>query len=63
VAWAHEIAALAPLSIAHSKLVLNGSPADDEAIEKSFAAVWASSDVQEAAQARLERRAPVFEGR
>lgn len=63
IAWAHEIAALAPLSIAHSKLVLNSSPADDETIEKSFAAVWASADVQEAAAARAERRAPVFEGR
>lgn len=63
VAWAHEIAALAPLAIAHSKLVLNGSPADDEVIEQSFRAVWESADVKEAAQARLEKRAPVFEGR
>lgn len=62
LAWAHEIAELAPLSMAHSKLVLNGSPADDAAIEKSFADVWASADVQEAAQARAERRAPVFTG-
>lgn len=62
VAWAHEIALLAPLSIAHSKLVLNGPPADDERIEHSFAAVWASADVQEAAAARSARRAPVFEG-
>lgn len=63
IAWAHEIAALAPLSIAHSKLVLNGSPEDDVAIQKSFAAVWASADVQEAAEARAERRPPVFRGR
>jgi enoyl-CoA hydratase len=61
-AWAHEIAALAPMSIAHSKLVLNGTRGDDAAIEKSFAAVWASDDVQEAATARDERRAPVFKG-
>jgi enoyl-CoA hydratase len=63
VAWAHEIAELAPLAIAHSKLVLNGTPADDAEIEKSFAAVWASADVGEAAAARAERRTPVFEGR
>lgn len=63
IAWAHEIAELAPLAIAHSKLVLNGSPADDAEIERSFAAVWASADVEEAATARAERRTPVFEGR
>jgi len=62
VAWAHEIAELAPLSIAHSKLVLNSSGEDDAAIEKSFTEVWASADIQEAAAARSERRAPVFRG-
>jgi enoyl-CoA hydratase len=62
IAWAHEIAELAPLALAHSKLVLNGS-ADDAAIEESFAAVWASADVAEAAAARSERRTPVFAGR
>lgn len=63
IAWAREIAAFAPLTLAHNKLVLNGSTADDAAIEKSFADVWASDDVQEAALARTERRAPVFRGR
>jgi enoyl-CoA hydratase len=63
VAWAHEIAALAPLALAHNKLVLNSSAADDQAIEASFTAVWASDDVREAAQARAEKRSPVFEGR
>lgn len=62
IAWAHEIAEFAPLALAHNKLVLNGSSADDEAIERSFADVWASDDVQEAALARTERRAPVFRG-
>lgn len=62
VAWAQEIAELAPLSIAHSKLVLNSSGEDDAVIEKSFAEVWASADIQEAAAARSERRAPVFKG-
>jgi enoyl-CoA hydratase len=27
--WAHEIAALAPLALAHTKLVLNGGSEDD----------------------------------
>lgn len=62
-AWAHEIAALAPLALAHNKLVLNSSGEDDSAIDASFAAVWASQDVREAAQARAEKRNPVFEGR
>ena len=61
IAWAHEIAALAPLAIAHNKLVLNGAP--DEAIAKNFDAVWESADVREAAQARLDKRTPIFEGR
>lgn len=63
IAWAHEIAALAPLVLAHNKLVLNGSRDDDAVIEASFAAVWASEDVKEAATARAEKRTPIFEGR
>ncbi|MCD9198467.1 enoyl-CoA hydratase [Aeromicrobium wangtongii] len=62
IAWAHEIATFAPLTLAHNKLVLNSSHDDDSAIATSFAAVWASADVQEAAQARLEKRPPVFKG-
>lgn len=61
VAWAKEIAELAPLTLAHNKLVLNG--ADDDAIAKSFAACWASEDVREAALARTEKRTPQFTGR
>jgi len=61
VAWAHEIAGLAPLSLAHNKLVLAG--ADDRAVRDSFARCWASDDVREAAAARSERRTPVFRGR
>ncbi|MGJ9414039.1 enoyl-CoA hydratase [Aeromicrobium sp. CF4.19] len=63
LAWAHEIAELAPLTLAHNKLVLNGSREDDEAIAASFEAVWASEDVREGAAARAEKRAPVFKGR
>jgi enoyl-CoA hydratase len=62
IAWAHEIAALAPLTLGYNKLVLNGF-ADDAQVEESFAAVWASRDVREAAEARAEKRPPVFEGR
>lgn len=58
--WAHEIAELAPLALAHNKLVLNGG-SDDE-VNASFEAVWASSDVREAAAARAERREPKFTG-
>jgi enoyl-CoA hydratase len=61
LAWAHEIAELAPLALAHNKLVLNGG--DDEAVNASFEAVWASEDVREAAAARTEKRAPKFTGR
>ncbi|MDQ3155858.1 MAG: enoyl-CoA hydratase [Actinomycetota bacterium] len=61
LAWAQEIAALAPLTLAHNKLVLNGG--DDQAVAESFAACWASEDVREAATARSEKRTPRFVGR
>jgi len=62
IAWAHEIAALAPLTLAHNKLILNET-GDDAAIEASFRAVWDSDDVREAAAARAEKRPPEFQGR
>ncbi|MCL3837464.1 enoyl-CoA hydratase [Aeromicrobium duanguangcaii] len=62
IAWAHEIARLAPLTLAHNKLVLNGTTADDERIAQSFADVWAGEDVKEAATARAEKREPIFRG-
>lgn len=61
LAWAHEVAALAPLALAHNKLVLRGG--DAAAVTASFDACWASADVREARAARGERRAPVFRGR
>lgn len=61
--WAEHIAQLAPLAIAHNKLVLNGTFEDDDAIAASFEAVWASDDVKEAASARSEKRPPRFKGR
>lgn len=60
--WAHEIATLAPMTLAYNKAVLNGT-LDDDAIEQGFRDVWASADVQEAATARAEKRAPRFRGR
>lgn len=59
--WAREISELAPLSLAHNKLVLNGG--SDAAIAQTFAACWASDDVREAAAARAEKRTPRFHGR
>lgn len=61
IAWAHEIAALAPLSVAHSKLILRGAP--DDVVGTSFQQVWASEDVREAARARAEGRPAAFKGR
>lgn len=61
LAWAHEIAELAPLALAHNKLILNGG--DDDTVNASFEAVWASEDVREAAAARAEGRPPTFTGR
>ncbi len=61
LAWAHEVAALAPLALAHAKGVLRG--ADDEAAARTFEACWASDDVREGRAARAERRDPVFRGR
>ncbi|MFW6773476.1 enoyl-CoA hydratase [Nocardioides sp. CPCC 205120] len=58
--WAAEIATLAPLTLAHNKLVLNGG--SDEEVARTFAACWASEDVREAAAARSEKRPPVFRG-
>lgn len=65
VAWAHELAALAPLSLAHNKQVLTAmvDTEHDEDIDASFAACWDSDDVREAAAARAEKRPPVFRGR
>ncbi len=62
IAWAREIAALAPLTVAHNKMILTGR-GDEDAVAASFARVWASDDVKEAAAARLEKRDPVFRGR
>jgi enoyl-CoA hydratase len=73
VAWAADMAELAPLSIAYSKQVLNAmvpaasdgspDPNSEKALLRAFEACWSSEDVAEARRARAERRAPRFEGR
>jgi enoyl-CoA hydratase len=62
LAWAAEIAALAPLTMAGHKLGLNAVE-DSEAYQAAFGRAWASRDHAEAMAARGEKRAPTFEGR
>ncbi|CAM3496493.1 enoyl-CoA hydratase [Mycobacterium frederiksbergense] len=64
-AWAAEIAGYAPLSVAHSKRVLNDDGAYEEpwpAHKEGFEKAWASPDVIEAQVARIEKRSPNFFG-
>jgi enoyl-CoA hydratase len=63
--WAAEIAGLAPLSLRHSKRVLNDDGAYQEQVgvhKEWFEAAWGSGDVIEAQVARVEKRAPRFQG-
>ncbi len=64
-AWAEEIAGLAPLSVRHSKRVLNDDGAYEEQSvlhKEMFDRAWGSGDVIEAQVARVEKRAPRFQG-
>jgi enoyl-CoA hydratase len=65
VALAAEIATLAPLTLAYTKLALDRDdvPADDPALVTAFEQCWASADLEEGRRARAERRRPVFGGR
>jgi enoyl-CoA hydratase len=69
LAWAHEMATLAPLTQAYSKRVLNEvfEPELDEALRKelhrAFEGCWASEDFAEGRRSRAEKRPPVFRGR
>jgi enoyl-CoA hydratase len=65
LAWAGEIARLAPLSISGHKLaleVLAGDVEPDERIEAARTAAWGSADADEGRRAFLEKRPPDFRG-
>lgn len=66
IAWATEIAALAPLSIAGQKLALDrlvGRDVDADDVRLAFDAVWTSEDRLEGVRAFQDKRAPRFQGR
>jgi len=64
--FAYEVSRLAPLAMQQLKTALNAQDAtyqlsaDAQAL---FDACWSSTDIEEAKQARAERRAPIFHGR
>jgi len=61
LAWARELAGLAPLSLAYAKKALNRP--DDPGLVKDFEACWASDDAAEGQRARAGKRPPRFEGK
>ena len=63
-AWAQEIAARAPLTIAAHKLALNRLEADlaDEEVTAAVNRAWASDDLKEGRAAFGEKRTPNFRG-
>jgi enoyl-CoA hydratase len=66
LAWAESIAALAPLTIAGHKLMLNALeevPAPDAEVAAAFSRAWESEDFAEGLDAFRHRRTPRFRGR
>jgi enoyl-CoA hydratase len=66
LAWAAEIAELAPLTMATHKLGLEASgsaPTVDVDFERARDAAWASADAEEGRTAFLAKRPPTFNGR
>ena len=65
LAWANEIAALAPLTIQGHKITLNAveaAIADHPEVSAAFRRAWSSADLREGIAAFHERRAPQFRG-
>ncbi len=65
VGWAHELARLAPLTIAGHKIGLEHAevePGQDVEFEAARAAAWASSDADEGRAAFLDKRQANFTG-
>jgi enoyl-CoA hydratase len=65
LAWAEEIAALAPLTVAGHKLALERltpRAEPDPDVAAAFARAWASADLAEGRAAFAERRPPQFRG-
>jgi len=59
LAWADEVAALAPLTLRAHKAALEGRPEARAAFERA----WASDDLREGLAAFRDRRRPLFHGR
>ena len=62
LAWAGEIAALAPLTVSGHKTILE-RPDDPAAVAEATARAWSSQDAVEGRQAFLEKRPARFTGR
>jgi enoyl-CoA hydratase len=65
LAWADDVGALAPLTLAGHKLMLNrldGELGDDHDVDAAYRRAWSSADLQEGQAAFRERRPPAFRG-
>jgi enoyl-CoA hydratase len=67
LAWAQELAGLAPLSLAYAKRALavlfEPGAGEESELAAAFDAIWGSEDMAEGQRARAEQRPPRFKGR